>query len=101
MSDVGKTNIVVMWTVGPDDVAEGDRIFVSIGSASNVAGNMPEKTPEEIQAFEETYGLGAAWGEEAVPAGARAGEARRSPRGPRPPRRCRRSRPSSAARTWA
>ena len=29
MSDVGKTNIVVMWTVGPDDVAEGDRIFES------------------------------------------------------------------------
>jgi hypothetical protein len=29
MSDVGKTNIAVMWTVGPDDVAEGDRIFDS------------------------------------------------------------------------
>src|SRR4051812_32999883 len=29
MSDVGKTNIVVMWTVGPDDVLEGDRIFES------------------------------------------------------------------------
>jgi hypothetical protein len=29
MSDVGKTNIVVMWTVGPDDVPEGDRIFES------------------------------------------------------------------------
>jgi len=29
MSDVGRTNIVVMWTVGPDDVAEGDRIFAS------------------------------------------------------------------------
>lgn len=29
MSDAGKTNIVVMWTVGPDDVAEGDRIFQS------------------------------------------------------------------------
>jgi len=29
MPDVGKTNIVVMWTVGPDDVAEGDRIFES------------------------------------------------------------------------
>jgi hypothetical protein len=29
MADVGKTNIVVMWTVGPDDVAEGDRIFES------------------------------------------------------------------------
>ena len=29
MSDVGKTNIVVMWTMGPEDVAEGDRIFES------------------------------------------------------------------------
>jgi hypothetical protein len=29
MADVGKTNIVVMWTVGPDGVAEGDRIFES------------------------------------------------------------------------
>lgn len=29
MADVGKTNIVVMWTVGPDQVAEGDRIFAS------------------------------------------------------------------------
>lgn len=29
MSDNGKTNIVVMWTVGRDEVAEGDRIFES------------------------------------------------------------------------
>jgi hypothetical protein len=29
MSDKGKTNICVMWVVGPDDVAEGDRIFES------------------------------------------------------------------------
>lgn len=29
MSDNGKTNIVVMWTAEPDDVAEGDRIFAS------------------------------------------------------------------------
>jgi hypothetical protein len=29
MSDLGRTNIVVFWTVGPDDVAEGDRIFAS------------------------------------------------------------------------
>jgi hypothetical protein len=27
MSEIGKTHIVIMWTVGPDDVAEGDRIF--------------------------------------------------------------------------
>jgi hypothetical protein len=29
MSDNGKTNIVVMWTVGPEHVAQGDRIFES------------------------------------------------------------------------
>jgi len=29
MPDNGKTNIVVMWTAAPDDVAEGDRIFQS------------------------------------------------------------------------
>ena len=31
MSHKGKTQIVIMWTVGPDDVAEGDRIFASHG----------------------------------------------------------------------
>jgi hypothetical protein len=29
MSANANTNIVVMWTVGPEDVAEGDRIFDS------------------------------------------------------------------------
>lgn len=29
MSDSGKTNIVAMWTVSPDGVEEGDRIFES------------------------------------------------------------------------
>lgn len=29
MADAGKTNIVVMWTVEPDGVADGDRIFES------------------------------------------------------------------------
>jgi hypothetical protein len=29
MSDNAKTNIVVMWTVSPEDVDEGDRIFQS------------------------------------------------------------------------
>jgi hypothetical protein len=27
VSEMGKTQIVIMWTVGPDDVAEGDRLF--------------------------------------------------------------------------
>jgi hypothetical protein len=29
MSEMGKTHIVIMWTVGPDDVAEGDHLFES------------------------------------------------------------------------
>ncbi|PTM93355.1 PQQ-dependent sugar dehydrogenase [Mycoplana dimorpha] len=52
------------WTrdlaVSPD----GQRIFVSIGSSTNVATGMSEKNPEEIKAFEKTHGLGAAWGDE-------------------------------------
>ncbi len=52
------------WTrdlaVSPD----GQRLFVSIGSSSNVAAAMPEKTEDEIKTFEKTHGLGAAWGDE-------------------------------------
>jgi len=29
MSHMGKSHLVVMFTVGPDDVAEGDRLFAS------------------------------------------------------------------------
>jgi len=29
MSEMGKTNIVVMWLVKPEDVAEGDRLFAA------------------------------------------------------------------------
>src|SRR5919204_3353701 len=31
MSHMGKSHLVIMWVVGPDDVAEGDRIFASHG----------------------------------------------------------------------
>ena len=31
MSDMGKSHIVIMWTVGPDDVAAGDHLFESHG----------------------------------------------------------------------
>ena len=31
MSHIGKSQIIIMWTVGPDDVAEGDRLFASHG----------------------------------------------------------------------
>jgi hypothetical protein len=31
VSNMGKTHIIIMWTVGADDVAEWDRIFASHG----------------------------------------------------------------------
>jgi hypothetical protein len=31
MSELGKTHLVIMWTVGPDDVAAGDRFLESHG----------------------------------------------------------------------
>ncbi|MPV36371.1 hypothetical protein GB881_04775 [Georgenia subflava] len=52
------------WTrdlaVSPD----GEHLFVSIGSASNVAGAMSETPPGGIEAWEATHGLGAAWDDE-------------------------------------
>jgi glucose/arabinose dehydrogenase len=43
---------------------DGERMFISVGSESNVAEDMPAKTPEEIAAWEAEHGLGAAWGDE-------------------------------------
>ena len=31
MAQTGKSHLVIMFTVGPNDVAEGDRIFASHG----------------------------------------------------------------------
>jgi len=51
------------WT--RDVVAAGDgRLFYSIGASSNIASDMPKKSPEDIRAFEATHGVGAAWGDE-------------------------------------
>jgi glucose/arabinose dehydrogenase len=52
------------WTRDLEVSRDGKLLFVSIGSASNVAGAMPEKSREEIRAYEKTHGVGAAWGEE-------------------------------------
>ena len=43
---------------------DGTRMFVSVGSASNVAEQMPKKTPEEIKDWEAAKGLGATWDQE-------------------------------------
>lgn len=49
---------------------DGTRMFVSVGSQSNVAENaLPDKTPAELQAWEAQHGLGAAWGQEENRAG--------------------------------
>ena len=43
---------------------DGKRLFISVGSGSNVADGMPKKSPEEIKAWEADHGFGAAWGSE-------------------------------------
>jgi glucose/arabinose dehydrogenase len=45
---------------------DGKRMFVSVGSESNVAENMPKKSPAEIKAWEAQHGLGATWGDETL-----------------------------------
>ncbi len=44
---------------------DGKRMFISVGSGSNVAEGMGKKTPDEIRAWEAETGVGAAWGPEA------------------------------------
>lgn len=45
--------------------ADGKQMYVSVGSASNVAESMPKKTPADVKAWESEHGLGAAWDNEA------------------------------------
>jgi hypothetical protein len=40
---------------------DGKRMFVSVGSGSNVAENMAKKSPAEIKTWEAAHGLGATW----------------------------------------
>lgn len=42
--------------------ADGEKVYVSVGSQSNVAENMDKKSANEIEAWEEEHMLGAAWG---------------------------------------
>jgi glucose/arabinose dehydrogenase len=48
---------------------DGRRMFVSVGSKSNVAEDMPQKTAAEIRTWEAEHGIGAAWGDETNRAG--------------------------------
>ncbi len=43
---------------------DGKRMFVSVGSETNVAEHISKKTVAEAQAFEKQYGLGASWDSE-------------------------------------
>jgi glucose/arabinose dehydrogenase len=43
---------------------DGKKMYVAVGSASNVAEDMPKKSPAEIKAWEAEHGLGAAWDKE-------------------------------------
>lgn len=52
------------WTRDLALSRDGNQLFVSIGSASNLGFTMPELKPDEISAREKTHGRGAAWGEE-------------------------------------
>jgi glucose/arabinose dehydrogenase len=43
---------------------DGRRMFVSVGSGSNVGEGMPKKTADEAHAWQTAHALGAAWGVE-------------------------------------
>ena len=44
--------------------ADGRKLFISVGSGTNVAEDMPKKSPEETKAWQDGHVLGAAWGVE-------------------------------------
>jgi glucose/arabinose dehydrogenase/cytochrome c2 len=43
---------------------DGTRMFIAVGSASNVGEQIGTRTPAQIEAWEAEHGLGAAWGNE-------------------------------------
>jgi glucose/arabinose dehydrogenase/cytochrome c2 len=45
--------------------ADGRRLFVSVGSQSNIAEDMPGKPAADARAWDQAHGVGAAWGPEA------------------------------------
>ncbi len=45
---------------------DGRRMFVSVGSASNVAQGLPRWSLEQVGPWQAQHGLGAAWGDEAA-----------------------------------
>jgi len=53
------------WTRDLAVSRDGARLFVAVGSGSNLAGGMANMTPDQIRQHEKTHGRGAAWGAEA------------------------------------
>ena len=53
------------WTRDIAFSPDGKRMFVSVGSGSNVADAMAPKTLAQAKAYDRAHGLGAAWGTEA------------------------------------
>ncbi|HEY5079130.1 MAG TPA: c-type cytochrome, partial [Opitutaceae bacterium] len=43
---------------------DGSRMFISVGSGSNVAEGMVTKSPSEVREWEAVHGMGAGWGPE-------------------------------------
>ena len=43
---------------------DGKRLFVSVGSQSNFAEDMPKKSPAEVKAWEAQHGFGTSWDKE-------------------------------------
>ncbi|HXC58726.1 MAG TPA: PQQ-dependent sugar dehydrogenase [Steroidobacteraceae bacterium] len=67
LSPVGGGHFTRDLAFSPD----GRRMYVSVGSQSNVAEDIARKSPAEVKAWEAQHGLGAAWGNEENRAGVR------------------------------
>lgn len=52
------------WTRDIAFSPDGERMFLAVGSLSNVAQDMSRPSPAQIEAFQARHGLGAAWGAE-------------------------------------
>jgi glucose/arabinose dehydrogenase/mono/diheme cytochrome c family protein len=52
------------WTRDIAFSKDGARMFVSVGSASNVADGMKKKSADELRAWEAAHGVGATWDDE-------------------------------------
>jgi len=52
------------WTRDIVFSPDGQRMFVSVGSASNAGTEMPAKDQAEARAWDASHGLGAAWGDQ-------------------------------------